>query len=127
MEEAALLAQSTQTFAQVVCAHIVRLKCGCNEFCDRTLLSDKTYERLKNNDMANPSRVTVMQICVGLALGERLGEQLFHLAGYHLTPQWLAYRNVLQYCQGRSIHECDEVLQKLNAPSILPKQYRTQA
>jgi len=123
--EGSFLEQPTLNFAQTAWAHIERLAIAPKEFCNRTLLSEKTYERLRNNDIPNPNLQTVMQICVGFNLGGVLGEQLLELAGYKLTPQQLAYKKILHSFSEHSIFECDEVLTALGIPSILPKQYRT--
>lgn len=111
-------------FAQTAWAHIERKKISRKDFCEKTLLSDKTYDRLRDNRLPSPTLQTVMQICVGLELGGVLGEQLLELAGYKLNAQQVAYRKILYAFRGHSIYECDEVLTALGMPSILPKQYR---
>ena len=126
INEGNFLSTPRLTFAQAAWAHIERLCIKPKEFCDRTLLSEKVYERLrdKNYHGRNPELQTVLQICIGLNLGGVLSEQLLELAGYKLTAQQLAYKKILYCYCGHSIYECDEVLTALGLPSILPKQYR---
>lgn len=124
MEEGGFLSNPTLNFAQTAWAHLERKNCGKKDFCKKTLLSEKTYDRIRANDLPNPALQTVMLICVGLELGGVLGEQLLELAGFKLNAQQLAYKKLLySYC-GHSVYECDEVLSALGIPSILPKQYR---
>jgi hypothetical protein len=123
-EEKEFLNRPAFSFAQAAWAHIGRLNISRKEFCERTLLSEKTYERLRDGTANSPSLQTVVQICVGLGLGGVFGEQLLELAGYKLSTRQLAYKKVLCSCRGHSIYECDEILTALGMPSIIPKQYR---
>lgn len=123
--EGSFLNQPTLNFAQTAWAHLERLDIKPKEFCDRTLLSEKTYERIRDNRMPNPTFQTVMLICVGLDLGGVFGEQLLDLGGHKLTAERLAYKKILHSYAGHTIFECDEVLTALGLPPILPKQYRT--
>jgi len=118
------LSRPPLNFALTAWTHIQRLDCDRKDFCKKTLLSEKTYERLRDNDVPNPSFETVMQICVGLGLGGIYGEQLLGLAGYILNAERLGYKKVLYCFQGHSIYECDEVITGLGLPSILPAAYR---
>ncbi len=124
-EELAILSQPTTTFCAAVWGHIQRLGISRKDFCERTLLSEKTYERLRDNAMPRPKFETVMQISVGLSLGGHLGEQLLELGGHRLTAAQFGYKKILYSYQGHDLYECDEVLNALGLPSILPKQYRT--
>jgi hypothetical protein len=129
IEEGQFLSLPVGNFTQVAWAHILRKGYNKVVFCDTTLLSDKTFDRIKAGQLPNPTLETVMQICIGLELGGVFGEQLLELAGYKLnnSPQQLAYKKLLySYC-GHSIYECDEVLRALGLPSILPKAYKETA
>lgn len=90
-------------------------------FCAKTLLSEKTYERMKHNAMHSmPRPETVMQICIGLNLGIEYGEPLFEKAGYRLSSSGvlLAYRAILITCKKIDIYECNEVLKLLDLPVL---------
>jgi len=122
--EGSFLSRPTLNYAQTVWAHIERLGLSRKDFCEKTLLSEKTYDRIRDNDIGKPSLDTVMRICIGLELGGILGEQLLELAGYKLNAAEIAYKKLLYSYKGHDIYECDEVLCALGLPTILPKQYR---
>ena len=66
-------------FALLGRAHIERLGVSKAEFCRRTLLSEKTYERIGYGRIADrPRPETVMQVCVGLGLPLPDAEGLFN-------------------------------------------------
>jgi hypothetical protein len=123
-EEKDFLSRPAVSFSQVAWAHVERIGIGRKEFCKRTLLSEKTYERLRDGEVIHPSLQTVLQICIGLGLGGVFGEQLLDLAGYKLSAQQLPYKKILCSYRGHSIYECDAILVRLGMPSIIPKQYR---
>jgi hypothetical protein len=123
-EEKDFLSRPAMSFSQAAWAHVGRLGIGRKEFCKRTLLSEKTYERLRDGEVLHPTLQSVLQICVGLGLGGVFGEQLLDLAGYKLSAQQLPYKKVLCSYRGHSIYECDAILVGLGMPSIIPKQYR---
>lgn len=129
IEEGQFLSTPAGNFAQVAYAHIQRKGYNKAVFCDKTLLSGKTFDRIKDNRLPNPTLETVMQICIGLELGGIYGEQLLEIAGYKLnnSPQQLAYKKLLHSYYGHSIYECDEVLRALGLASIVPKAYRETA
>jgi len=124
-EERECLEMPPVGFALSVWRHIVRKSYTRKEFCEKTLLSEKMYERLRDDQVPRPSIETVMLICIGLDLGGVLGEQLLDLAEIRLTKERWGYRKVLYECRGASVYECDEILTTLGFPSILPKQIRT--
>lgn len=69
---------SPAPFALLARAHIERLGVSKAEFCRRTLLSEKTYERIRYGRIADrPRPETVMQVCVGLGLPLPDAEGLF--------------------------------------------------
>jgi hypothetical protein len=123
-EELAFISKPQATFADAVMSHVERLGLSRKDFCDKTLLSDKTYDRIKAKNIGRVTLQTVMQIAIGLELGGLLGEQLVELAGYRLTAKEIGYKKVLYSYRGHSIYECDEVLTALGLDSIIPKQYR---
>ena len=77
--------ETYKSFSALTLEHITRLGITKSEFCRRTLLSEKTYERIAYGHLADrPKSETVMQVCVGLALSVDESEALFNAAGYHL-------------------------------------------
>ena len=106
---------SEMSYTQLANIHIERLGYNKVVFCNKTLLSKKEYYLIKNNSpKATPRIETVMCICIGLELGPDLGSDLLKAAGYILTnsKQHIAYRLLLSTCSGKSIYECNEILEK---------------
>ena len=111
-------------FAQNVRALIIQTNCGRKEFCEKTLLSERSFYRVMNDQFPYPTRATVMLICVGLALGGIVSERLLELAGFHLNFMLIGYKKALYELCGRTVYECDEIFVSMGLPSILPKPYR---
>ena len=124
VEEYEFINKAQLNFAQTAWAHIERLHCDRSKFCKRTLLSEKTYDRLRDNEIRRPSFETVMLVCIGLGLGGICSEQLVELAGYKLNAERLGYKKVLYSFHGHSVFECDEIITGLGLPSIIPASYR---
>lgn len=111
---------SPAPFALLARAHIERLGVSKAEFCRRTLLSEKTYERIRYGRIADrPRPETVMQVCVGLGLPLPDAEELFNAAGYHLGGCVLheAYRALLAQ-GGLTVYGCDAALRSLGLPPL---------
>lgn len=107
-------------FALLARAHIERLGVPKAEFCRRTLLSEKTYERIMYGRIADrPRPETVMQVCVGLGLPLPDAEELFNAAGYHLGGCALheAYRGLLAR-GGLTVYGCNDELRSLGLPTL---------
>ena len=106
VEEGQHLSRTTQTFSQVVYGHIKRKGYNKVVFIEKTLLSGKTYDRIKNNELNNPTLETVVAICIGLELSPTYSEEILRLAGYTLnnTPQQLAYKKLIHSYRGHSIY-----------------------
>ncbi|WP_302683485.1 helix-turn-helix domain-containing protein [Adlercreutzia sp.] len=99
----------------------MKLGISKSEFCRRTLLSEKTYERIKYGQLADrPKPETVMQFCVGLGLSLEESENLFNAAGYYLGGCKLheAYRELLSMNDSLTIYECNDVLRHLELPLL---------
>ena len=85
-----------------------------------TLLSEKTYERIRYGRIADrPRPETVMQVCVGLGLPLPDAEGLFNAVGYHLGGCALheAYRALLAQ-GGLTVYGCDAALRSLGLPPL---------
>lgn len=126
LEESQIKSQTTQNFAQLAAYHIKRKGFNKIVFMDRTLLSDKTYDRIMKNQLPTPALETVMSVCIGLELGIVYGEELLEAAGFTLRnmPRDIAYRKLLTTFAGHSIYECNEILEALNLPVLNAKQYQ---
>jgi hypothetical protein len=107
-------AVTEKNFAQLAYAHIERRDYDKDEFYERTLLSGKTYDRVKANTFPHPKIETVMSVCIGLELGVFYGIPVLTAAGHTLTnsPLHCAYHQLLATCCGKTIFECNEMLEK---------------
>lgn len=109
------------SFGRFAFSYITRCRMTKEEFCRRTLLSEKTFERIKYDALADrPKPETVMQVCVGLGLAFPEAEELFNAAGYHLGGCRLhgAYRWLLSAGGSLTIYECNDVLRSLGLPPL---------
>jgi len=125
-DELSIVVDMGQTFAQYAWDIISKKKVNRQVFQVKTLLSEKIYDRIRDNKLeSNPDIKTVMAICIGLDLGGALGEQLLERAGHKLNNSQLhvVYKKLLYSLRGRSIYECDEILEGLSLPPISKKDY----
>jgi hypothetical protein len=120
VEQSKFSESTSLSFSQEAYAHVERLKMNKTVFCNKTLLSGKTYDRIKHNRLDDPSLETVMSVCIGLELGMSYGESLLAKGGYLLStsPRKTAYKMLLYSYKGHSILECDELLEALNFPLL---------
>lgn len=130
--KAVYIAETTKSFPQLAWHHIERCNCHYKEtFRERTLLSDKTFDRIKSGELINPTLDTVMAVCIGLNLGTTFGEPLLKSAGYDIAsstqPLHLVYYLLLSVFQGRTIFECNKVLETYSLPLICAKAYKEMA
>lgn len=126
VQESQYLSSTTQNFAQAAYGHIKRKGYNKSVFTEKTLLSGKTFDRIKKNELNNPTLETVMAICIGLELSPSYSEELLRLAGFTLSnsPQQLAYKKLLHSYRGHSIYECNEVLEALGLSPLCAKAYK---
>jgi len=126
-EEVAFRSITERNFAQLTYDHIKRKGYNKKVFYEKTLLSGKTYDRIKSNKLANPNPTleTVMAVCIGLELGITYGIQLLEAAGYKLSnsPLHCAYHQLLATCCGKDIFKCNEILMKLGFQPIKKVEY----
>ena len=124
-DEFHIATETRQNFAQLAWAHIDRNGINKSAFQTLTLLSGKTYDRIKTNTMPDKPDIET-PMAIGLELGGLLGEELVERAGHKLTDILLhqAYRKLLNVFKGQSIFECNEALLALNLKPIREKEYR---
>lgn len=121
MQQGQYALQCQKPFCQQTMEAIKFAKANKAVFCEKTMLSEKTYERLETNKMPKPTLETVMCICLGLALEYGISSQLLHAAGYELnnTPQQVAYKALLTSFVGHTLYECDEALKALGLSPLI--------
>ncbi len=130
-EELNFVKSQKGSFCQEVMAHVKRRGYNKPTFCEKTLLSERMFERIQTDSLRrNLKPETVMQICIGLDLGIAYGEALFEKAGHKLcgSELHLAYKQILATCQGLSVYECNEILASIGLPLLAKRSnYRTKA
>ena len=96
------------------------------ELAEKALLSDKTIRRLEKSDDETPTLETVIAIIIALEIPPMLATKFISLAGHNLQstkPKLMAYNFLIQYCTGKSIHECNEMLRlSFGLPPLTDKQ-----
>lgn len=93
-------------------------------FGNKTLLSEKTLQRIRKGQLLNPSPETVMALCIGLELGIE-GILLFNAAGYNIIGSgrrdFNIYYIILSYWPNIDIHTCNKILSESNCKPISDK------
>ena len=98
-------------------------------FREKTLLSDKTFDRIKNGELIKPELETVMALCFGLNLGANHSFQLLNSAGFDFTntqvPLYIVYKKLLYAHNITNIFQCNEILENLGYGLLCEKEYRS--
>lgn len=90
-----------------------------DEFQDKTELGkDMFYNLKKRVNKDNPCRKsTIVSVCVGYGVGLQIAEELLRSQGSSFNPHSdrdSAYITLLTEYRGKSIEECNKLLEKLN-------------
>ncbi|GHU48860.1 hypothetical protein FACS1894127_0460 [Clostridia bacterium] len=106
--------------------HIKNSKMNRVVLAQRTLLSEKTLQRIDNDGSFKPNMETVMALCVGLKLPYRACEELFSSIGVALegAHRNLIFRMILTSYHGHDIFSVNEVLESLNEKPLCEDNYR---
>ena len=124
LTESIIFTQETkQTFAQMAWSLMENRKCTfTDDFTKKTLLSVKTYNRIKSGELVNPKFDTAMAVCIGLNLGITYAIPLLKSAGFDLeqssAPLHKVYHILLCTFHDRDIYEWNEILAVLGFPQI---------
>lgn len=121
MKQGQYALQCQKSFCQQAMEVIQFAKANKAVFCNKTMLSERAYERIQANNMPKPKIETVMCICLGLELEIGISTQLLHAAGYELnnSPQHVAYKALLTSFVGHSLYECDEALKAMGLSPLV--------
>jgi hypothetical protein len=113
-------------FAPLARRHIAKSRYNRAVLRQKTLLADKTIQRIKNDDSYKPDMDTVMALCVGLQIDFTESERLFAAAGYSLDgpPRNRIFRKILLSYHGHDIFSCNEALIELEEKPICKGTYR---
>jgi len=119
-------AEKGMDFVSLARGYIKRSKVNRMVLMQRTLLSEKTIQRIDNDDRFKASADTVMALCVGLKLPYRVCEQLFASIGVALegTQRNRVFRMILSSYPGHDIYSVNEVLESLGEKPICEDSYR---
>ena len=87
-------------------------------FANKTELSPNMFSRIRNyvSKSDPPQRSTLMSICVGYEIDYPLAQRLFDSLGVGFSFQSkrdYAYIFLLTECRGKSVMECNEILEAL--------------
>lgn len=88
-------------------------KLSAKKLADGSLVSEKTIQRLRNNEEYPTTKQTVLGLCYGLKLTIPEAEMLLGKTEFSLkstTPENNAYRFTLGSCAELSIYEVNEML-----------------
>lgn len=75
-------------------------------------LSEKTIQRLRNDEPNNVTIETIVQLCIGMKLPPVLSSYLVKSSGnsFMMTEQHMMYQFLLNCCYTKSLDECNEML-----------------
>lgn len=100
-------------FSETLVKLMKEKKISVKKLADRSLVGEKTIQRLRNNEEYPTSKQTVMGICYGLGLSVPEAEMLLEKTEFNIKPtnaQNYAYRCALSSCAENSIYEVNEML-----------------
>jgi len=96
------------------------------KLAEAAFISEKTIQRLRNEEPDNVSLETVVQLAIGMQLPPVLSGYLLKVSGksFMMTEQHIMYQFLLNSCYTKSIYECNEMLVAQNLKQ-LGRQNRT--
>ena len=127
-EDITFITETKQNFSQLAWKLMEHCHCNYKElFREKTLLSDRTFDRIKAGKLLNPDIETAIAICAGLNLGVLYGVPLLKSAGIDLeqssVPLHRVYFVLLCTYHEHNIFEWNEILGALGLPFIRAKAY----
>ncbi|MGF7142412.1 hypothetical protein HNQ56_000830 [Anaerotaenia torta] len=83
------------------------------KLAEAAFISEKTIQRLRNEEPDNVSLETVVQLAIGMQLPPVLSGYLLKASGksFMMTEQHIMYQFLLNSCYTKSIYECNEMLE----------------
>ena len=109
------------TFADTLTKHMDRLEVTVEELEERSLITDRTLRRMKNEIGYRPKLSTVVAVCVALQLPPDLSMDLVNKSGHTLMAfdeEHVIYRFILNLKYQSSIYECNEILRANNCKPL---------
>lgn len=82
------------------------------ELAEAAGISEKTIQRLRNDEPDNVTLETVVQFIIGLSLPPALSDCLLRASGksFMMTEQHMMYRMLVMTCYPKTIYQCNDML-----------------
>ncbi len=90
------------------------------DLAEASALSERTIQRLRNNEPNDVSIETVVQLCIGMQLPPQLSDKLMRASGnsFLANERHLMYQFLLTSCYTESIHTCNKRLEEQGFPPL---------
>ena len=101
------------TFGDTLVSHMKRLNITEEELAQKSLVSPKTIQRMRNDFDYNSKLGTVIAVCIGLQLPPPLSLDMVAKAGHSFRPgdqKHVIFQMLLMTKFQSSIYECNEIL-----------------
>lgn len=101
------------TFSETLVQLMKDKKLSAKKLADKSLVGEKTIQRLRNNEEYPTTKQTVLGLCYGLQLSVPEAEMFIDKTEFTLKytiPENYAYRCVLSSCAENNIYEVNEML-----------------
>lgn len=89
---------------------------GVRVLSERSLISTKTIQRMRNHEDYQASVETVIALCVGMQLPPPVSHRFLELAGYQIrysSEMWAAYDMILDKYYKQGIQSCNALLRAM--------------
>lgn len=108
------------TFSGTLMAHMDRLDYTVEFLEGKSLINNKTIQRMRNDDRKQHKLPTVVAICIGLQLNPVLSADLIKKAGhtFRIDEEHIIYQMLLNSYYQNSIYECNEILMANNCKPL---------
>jgi len=108
------------TFSGTLIAHMDRLEYTVEFLEEKSLVNNKTIQRMRNDDRKQHKLPTVVAVCIGLQLNPVLSADLIKKAGhtFRIDEEHIIYQMLLNSYYQNSIYECNEILRANNCKPL---------
>lgn len=124
MQDAEIAMNLPTSFSGSLKAHMDRLDVKVEKLAERSLVSVKTIQRMRNEVNYSPKLGSIIAVCVGLQLRPALSLDLVSKGGYvfkQFDPEHIIYQFILNFYYLSTIYECNEILRS-NSYKVLGKE-----
>jgi DNA-binding Xre family transcriptional regulator len=109
------------SFADTLLAHMDRVDCTVESLAEKSLVSEKTIQRMRNARSSKSRLETVVSICIGLQLDIILSLDLIEKSFIKLNMQDARHVflfKILDSKDKKSIYEWNEILEENNQKTL---------